>query len=875
VAAANSTIFISYRRQEASYLAAWLHEFLRERFGAQRVFLDIDSIRPGVNFIAAINQAIASSALMLVLIGPHWLTLGEEGRRRLDDPTDPVRLELEAALAQHIAIVPVLLEDTAMPPAEELPGSVAEVAALNAFRVHYENFRSDIHQLLNRAEGLLGDSAPARSDTAILPDPPYPSNSRASKSGTLGAMSGTERDRKQRARLLRAVSVAYSEHLRQSLKHENTIELALPLARLPAKIVRAADQVLPLMPEGEERLPLGTSLLDVFDQASGLDGDGVLVLGGPGAGKTTLLVGFARQLTDLAKDDPEHPVPVYLPLSSWAVSQRPFADWLVEQLNQLYKVAPPLAYRWIEDGQLFFILDGLSDIPSHRARLACVQEINRFNRFGRQFPVPMVVATRQAEYEMLGTKLQLDAAVAIGPLSADVVLSHLQEAGSRMQTIVAAVRSDPGMVDLLRSPLLLSMLTLTYAGLPESRLNALSSDPAERRRELTRNYIDRRFELERQASSRANTYPPDRTMHWLESLAHHLRRNQQTILLPDRLVPTWLPSQRMRRLLLLTPSLVWGLAFGLSFAVSAEVAVRLEVGLPLQPALFLVLMTALGLVVGLANELPAPYRFLSWIPFGVAFATLSRPAANPDPYYVTLLEGLYFTLFFGLIGEAALRMIGRQLPLTEHLSWSWKEARPSIGRFLIGGLVFAVAFDVPNWLSHRSRSGLELSTLEAILFGSIFGIVLGLFFSLSLGFVSGLRITLIPTRLNPYEGVIRSLRYGLAVGLGAALIAGSFFFFTALIVSPRLAIVRALAWGPGVGVLWGLAAGFGGVLQYVTLRLLLWRYDVAPLRYVRWLNYVVGLRLVYRGAGGGYVFIHPIIQDHLAGSARATAGSRE
>jgi hypothetical protein len=85
MAAAGSVIFISYRRQEASYLAAWLHDSLCERFGVDRVFLDIDSIKPGRNFVTAIAHAIAQSALMIILIGPRWLALGKEGRRRLDD----------------------------------------------------------------------------------------------------------------------------------------------------------------------------------------------------------------------------------------------------------------------------------------------------------------------------------------------------------------------------------------------------------------------------------------------------------------------------------------------------------------------------------------------------------------------------------------------------------------------------------------------------------------------------------------------------------------------------------------------------------------------------------------------------------------------
>src|SRR5688572_20152774 len=92
-------IFISYRRQEANYLAGWLVDRLASHFGEARVFLDIDWIKPGVDFMQVITQAIAQSGVMLVLIGPQWLAADPDGRRRLEEPYDPVRVEVQIALA--------------------------------------------------------------------------------------------------------------------------------------------------------------------------------------------------------------------------------------------------------------------------------------------------------------------------------------------------------------------------------------------------------------------------------------------------------------------------------------------------------------------------------------------------------------------------------------------------------------------------------------------------------------------------------------------------------------------------------------------------------------------------------------------------------
>ncbi len=106
-------IFISYRRQEtashANFLAYVLILGLRaERASASHpVFMDVDSIEPGMDFAQAIRQAVDSSSVLVVLIGPGWLTVTNERGRRIDDPEDMVRLEVEAALACGIRVIPV------------------------------------------------------------------------------------------------------------------------------------------------------------------------------------------------------------------------------------------------------------------------------------------------------------------------------------------------------------------------------------------------------------------------------------------------------------------------------------------------------------------------------------------------------------------------------------------------------------------------------------------------------------------------------------------------------------------------------------------------------------------------------------------------
>jgi molecular chaperone DnaK len=146
--AATGRIFISYRRDDLRHFAGRLFDFIADRIGEADVFMDIDSIRPGEDFSAVIEDAIRQSAAVLVLIGPGWLGAERDGHRRLDDPGDYVRLEIESALRQRVLVVPVLVDRTTMPRPQELPESLAVLAGRMAAPVNSEMFRRDASRLL-------------------------------------------------------------------------------------------------------------------------------------------------------------------------------------------------------------------------------------------------------------------------------------------------------------------------------------------------------------------------------------------------------------------------------------------------------------------------------------------------------------------------------------------------------------------------------------------------------------------------------------------------------------------------------------------------------------------------------------------------------
>src|SRR5439155_19180395 len=96
-------IFLSYRRDDSADAAGRIHDRLVAKYGSEGIFMDVDTIPPGVDFRVVIDEAVGRCHLFLVVIGPGWLdSLDRHGKIRLDNPADFVRLEIEAALKRGI-----------------------------------------------------------------------------------------------------------------------------------------------------------------------------------------------------------------------------------------------------------------------------------------------------------------------------------------------------------------------------------------------------------------------------------------------------------------------------------------------------------------------------------------------------------------------------------------------------------------------------------------------------------------------------------------------------------------------------------------------------------------------------------------------------
>ena len=163
--AATGRIFISYRREDAGYPAGWLYDGLVSHFGADRVFKDVDSIEPGDDFAEVIGAAVGSCSVLLAVIGVGWLAAADDdGRPRLDDPSDLVRLEIETALQRGVRVIPVLVAGARIPRRAQLPTSLETLAGRQAVELSYARFSTDLNVLIRVLDKTLtsGPSAPAK-----------------------------------------------------------------------------------------------------------------------------------------------------------------------------------------------------------------------------------------------------------------------------------------------------------------------------------------------------------------------------------------------------------------------------------------------------------------------------------------------------------------------------------------------------------------------------------------------------------------------------------------------------------------------------------------------------------------------------------------
>ncbi|WP_131735782.1 NACHT domain-containing protein [Actinomadura roseirufa] len=299
---------------------------------------------------------------------------------------------------------------------------------------------------------------------------------------------------------------------------------------------------------------------------------GVLILGEPGAGKTTMLLGVLRDLVDRAKSERTRPIPVYFHLGTWS-GQKRLDTWLVDELTgPFYGIHRDVALAWVQKERIAPLLDGLDELALNR-RASCVESINAFS--AAHGVLPVVVCCRVADYRALGRVLRLRTALLIQPLSRAKVQSHLERFGKRLAGVRGALRADPTLWELLRTPFLLGIAVRAYEGLPAEEISLERGSLYERRDRLIAAFVERTLRARRGRRK----LDKGKVVRWLTYMARALASNLETALYVESITPAWVPERTRRSVArtvalisaLLTAATAWLLA-GLYFSPWATLA---------------------------------------------------------------------------------------------------------------------------------------------------------------------------------------------------------------------------------------------------------------------------------------------------------------
>lgn len=618
----------------------------------------------------------------------------------------------------------------------------------------------------------------------------------------------------------------------------------------------------------------GQTIVEAFDYAD----RALLIMGEAGSGKTTTLLRLAEALGKRAVTTATEPVPVVLNLSSWAADGLALADWLAAELAAKYQIPRRIGRLWLEDDALVLLMDGFDEVPTLK-RAACARAINAFREeWGL---TAIAVTTRTAEYEFCGERLRLGGAIRLLPLTASQLDEYLHQAGKRLAGLREAIHHHDTLLQLGRRPLFLEIMRVVFTDAEADDVSghttADSKGPSQSaagespivatRERLFNVYEDRMFGLH----SSQLLYSRQETAQWLSWLAAKMEEHDQTVFLLEDLQPGWL-SPGDRRLYLWLNHVISGLAIGLilwlvlqwaraivpQFPAVLAPVLAAELDMPQGEAEPLVLVAG-SLVLGLLTGLVHFYQF-----------ERKEPAFHPRGVWYLRLRGTFVGLLTGgltvammvLVGELALAlswglatgfiyaMTSRYLTGADYrhdiqpveaLGWSRRQA----GRGLLLGLALAAAVEV----------------LETALFGYN-GIVRSvLLFGVAGFLVGGLTGKRIVEKSGVNQGVRLSLRSALVSSLLTALALGA---LTWLMRTPRAALFTA-----AIAVL-VIFPFFGGatVIKHYLVRLFLWHRGKMPLHYGRFLEYAARFGQLRR-VGGGYTFMHHLLQEHFARKYRS------
>jgi DNA polymerase III delta prime subunit/MFS family permease len=521
-----------------------------------------------------------------------------------------------------------------------------------------------------------------------------------------------------------------------------------------------------------------TCITQVYDDAIGE----LLILGEPGSGKTTLLLELARDLLNRAQQDDTHPIPVVFNLSSWAIKRQNLGNWLVEELNIRYQVPRALGQSLVDTEQLLLLFDGLDEVNT-TYRTACIEVINAYRQ--EHGLVPIVICSRSFDYLALETRILLQSAVVVQPLTREQIEDYLTSAGEKLAGVRNIFYEDRVLQELSTTPLMLSMITLAYAGISIEKFSMTDSLET-RRQQILDTYVQRMLSI-RQVGPH---YTQQQSLHWLGWLARQLVIHNQTEFYLERIQLDWLPKKLSYRIY---PSIIAGLICGLCvaliygffFALYPINGPKLLLGLGygsliglLNWCMFVLLNGVIFELFGNHDTIKQPEKvvipsgggrrqrliiFLGARPvYGLIFGLLNGVLVGwlgtvNNVFYESLqgrvayqgglfsggvyglINFVFCTIYFALLGKLNIK-----IQPAEIVTWSWKNVRRNLGRNFVFGLLIGLIYGA-------ILGALYNSWVRYISIGLGSGVCLVLIFSL----ISGLSHDLVSKQniITPNQGI--------------------------------------------------------------------------------------------------------------------------
>ncbi|MFN6485715.1 MULTISPECIES: NACHT domain-containing protein [unclassified Nostoc] len=721
--------------------------------------------------------------------------------------------------------------------------------------------------------------------------------------------------------LLKQVSTEVESRINSSL--HNRVYILLDTEQNPSNIDSPWEMEVKVGSKPKIKLN-NTEIIQIFDQ-SDVAGR-LLILGQPGAGKTTIVLKLAEELVKRAYSDPLCAVPVLFSLPTWKSDNQSIKDWLIEQLKNKYGVRKDIAKQWINNQEILPILDGLDELAAERQEL-CVQKINDFLRPGNWIN-PLVICSRTEEYQRYQTLLQLNNSLELYPFTSQQVRQYLQNTDnvylwdsiSQDEDLTQLARTP-----LLLNIIVLSAQEIsvpTWLSIKSSKERLTYLFDAYIRLMLKRPYKDKqpqdtntKFWLSWLAQV---LIEQESTEFLIERMQPNLIKNKFDEIIYNLIVwgviqelmggligvlfcdlilglfprqfqfndlNSWLNIGLFGLIFGLIWGLIWGLISGLSVLINGLIGKQLEdkcqrnsvmnsnipVGIKISmvisgliSVLISVLISGLiGVLILRLSGLIFRLSVLSVREIGLSFGAL----------------GLINWLISILISRLISRLIGDKIEAVETLRFSFKKAfiaenynqnfrrnfRLICNR--ITGLSVGLSVGL-IWLSGEWNYRFAYDLIGSLSILLIWWLIERLY-----GGLYGLEIE---NKTIPNEGIWQSAKNLVFLSaLNFLPITISIFLIEKIILNNRSGnqvlnnsswnqvLIYSLLSGLSFGLLVGISKSGIPVIKHFILRIILWSSGYIPWNYARFLDYCTE-RLFLQRVGGGYRFIHKLLQEHFA-----------